>query len=409
MGSLSSFNNKDAAKINFDSRFFLIVSITLIATSGVFSINPIIPNIAQSLNVPTEQIGMLMTSFLIPTTFGCFIFGALADRIGTKKILIPSLILFGLAGILCASANSFRSLLEWRFLSGIGAASLEALELTLISELYSGKMLTSAMGINSAMIGVAATIYPILGGMLAEFSWRYVFLLSALAFPVAFLVATKLKLSNKSHKTEKVNLKVYFQTTWKNVKNPQVLGLLITVFSMFIIELGACYIFLPVYMQKSLGASSAEIGILLASESIAFALVASQLALLTRWLNEKTLISLGFVICAIALLIIPIIHSVWLILIPSFLFGISQAISLPPLQAMLAEKAPEGYRGGFMALNVTVQSFGRALGPLFSGITFGVVGIQGVFYANAALAIITIVILNLLFTRKDKTYKHCKI
>ena len=68
MGSLSSFNNKDASRINIDSRFLLIISISLIATSGVFSVNPIIPNIAQSLNIPTQQVGMLMTSFLIPTT-----------------------------------------------------------------------------------------------------------------------------------------------------------------------------------------------------------------------------------------------------------------------------------------------------------------------------------------------------
>jgi MFS family permease len=385
-------NRKDTSKINIDRKLLLIISISLIATSGVFSVNPIIPNIAQSLNIPTEQIGMLMTSFLIPATFGCLIFGALADKLGIKKILIPSLLLFGIAGVLCASANSFRSLLEWRFLSGIGAASLEALELTLISDLYSGKMLTSAMGINSAMIGVAATFYPIVGGILAELSWRYVFLLSILALPVAFLIATKLKLPTKPHHIEKVNLKQYFQTTWKNIKNPQIFGLLFTVFSMFIIELGACYIYLPVYMKTSLNASSAEIGILLSFESIAFALIASQLGLLTRWLNEKNLVSLGFALCAVALLIIPIIHSIWLLLLPASLFGISQAFSLPPLQSMLAAKAPEGYRGGFMALNVTVQSLGRALGPMFSGITFGTLGIQGVFYLNAALAILTIVL-----------------
>jgi MFS family permease len=407
MSSLfQKINKKNATNIAFDGKLFMIISISLIAISGVLSINPIVPIIAQSLNIPPQQIGMLMTSFLLPTTFGSFIFGALADRIGRKKILIPSLLLFGIGGILCASATNFRSLLEWRFFTGLGSASLESIELTLISDLYSGKMLTSAMGINAAMIGVASTIYPIIGGMLAEFSWRYVFLLSLLAFPVSLLIATRLKLPNKQNSTQNLDLKTYFKTTWENIQNPQVIGLLLTVFSMFLIELGAFYIYLPVYAATTLHASSAEIGIILSIESIAFAIAASQLGLLTRWFSEKNLISCGFLFCGLSLLVIPTIHGTWSLVTPCVVFGISQALALPSMQSMLAAIAPEGYRAGFMALNVTVQSLGRALGPLFAGVSFGFWGIQGVFYVNALLAILTSVIFNLLLSYKSRQIAH---
>lgn len=405
--SSKAVNSKHGNHIQIDKNFFLIICISLIATSGVFSINPILPNIATDLNIPPQAIGMLMTTFLLPTTVGSFIFGALADRIGRKKILIPSLIIFAIGGILCALANNFRSLLEWRFLTGIGAASLESLELTLISDLYSGKMLTTAMGINAAMIGVAATIYPLIGGALAAISWRYPFLLSVLALPLALLIATKIKLPEKEHHSQNLDFKIYLKTTWKSINNPLVIGLLFTVFSMFVIELGACYIYLPVYAGKSLGATGAEIGMILACESIAFAIAAAQLGLLNHWVSEQRLIIFGFLICAVSLLIIPAIHSVWLLIIPSIIFGGSQALVLPPLQAMLARIAPEGYRAGFMALNVTVQSLGRALGPLFAGITFSAWGMEGVFYASAALAIITVLVFSLLV--KIRTPKPSRI
>jgi MFS family permease len=407
MSSLSKqINSKDANNFVFDSKFFLIISISMIAISGVLSINPVVPKIAQSLNVAPQNIGMIMTIFLIPTTFGSLIFGALADRFGRKKILIPSLLLFGIGGILCASATNFTSLLEWRFLTGIGAASLEAIELTLISDLYSGKMLTSAMGMNAAMIGLAATIYPLVGGMLAEFSWRYVFLLSMLAFPIALIISTKLKLPTKQSSTQELNLKSYLNTTWKNIQNPKVIGLLFTVFSMFIIELGAFYIYLPMYAGTTLHASGAEIGIILSIESIAFAIAASQLGILTRLFSERSLISSGFLICGLSLLVMPSIHSTWSLVTPCIIFGISQAFALPSLQSMLAEIAPEGHRASFMALNVTVQSLGRALGPLFAGLSFGVWGIQGVFYANALLAIITVIIFNFLFNYKTHSPRN---
>lgn len=402
MSSLSkNLPSNPSSNIKINCKFLLIICISLIATSGVFSINPIVPNIATAFNISPQNIGLIMTSFLLPPTVGSLIFGALADRFGIKKILIPSLIIFGIGGILCAFANNFRSLLEWRFLTGIGAASLESLELTLISDLYNGKMLTSAMGVNGAMIGVAATIYPLIGGALASFSWRYPFLLSVLAFPLALLIATKLKLPTQQKNTQHLNLKSYLKNTWENINNPQVFGLLFTVFCMFIIELGACYIYIPVYASNFLGASGTDIGILLSCESIAFALVASQLGLLARWFSEKSLIVSGFVICVLSLLIIPTIHNVWLLIIPCIIFGVSQALALPPLQSMLAAIAPEGYRAGFMALNVTVQSLGRALGPLFGGVTFAAWGIQGVFYANAALALITVVVFSFLLTKRS--------
>ncbi|WP_017317999.1 MFS transporter [Mastigocladopsis repens] len=396
----SKINIKNENRIQIDANLLIIVSISLIAISGVVAINPILPNIANSLNIAPQKIGLIMTTFLMPTTFGTLIFGALADRIGRKKILIPSLLLFGIGGILCAFANNFRSLLEWRFLTGVGAASLESLELTLISDLYSGKMLTSAMGFNAAMIGIAATIYPLVGGVLGGLSWRYPFLLSILAFPVALLISKKLKLASKQKNTLNLNLTSYLKDTYDNIKNPQVFGLLFAVFSLFVIELGTFYTYIPIFAGNYLGASGAEIGIIICCESLVFSFAASQLGFLANRLSEKSLILLGFILCGLSLLIMPTIHTIWGLIIPCIIFGVSKALAFPPLQAMLAGIAPEGFRASFMALNVTVQSLGRALGPLLTGIAYSAWGMQGVFYASAALTIITVIVFGSLLTSK---------
>ncbi|MBD2775482.1 MFS transporter [Iningainema tapete] len=399
--SLVITSTKKSDRIKVDANLLLIVSISLIAVSGILSINPIMPTIAKSFNIPPEQIGLVMTSFLMPTTVGTLIFGALADRIGRKKILVPSLLVFGIGGILCAFASNFRSLLEWRFFAGVGAASLETLELTLIGDLYSGKMLTSAMGFNAAMIGFAATIYPLIGGFLGSLSWRYPFLLSVLAFPVALLIFQKLKVASKQKNTEEnVNFSIYLKDTLHNIKNPQVFALLFTVFSLFVIELGTFYTYIPIFAGTHLNASGVEIGIIICCHSLVFSFVASQLGRLASRLSQKSLIISGFLLCGLSLLIIPAINNSWLLIIPSIIFGASIALALPTLQAMLAEIAPEGYRAGFMALNVTVQSLGRAIGPLLAGIAYSAWGIQGVFYASVALTIITVVVFGLLLTKQ---------
>ncbi|MGH7997912.1 MAG: MFS transporter, partial [Brasilonema sp.] len=171
-------NHKSVSNIYQDKNLYITIGVTLISVLGVMSLNPILPTIGKSFNLSPQQIGLIMTSFLVPIAIGTPIFGVLADRIGRKKILVPSLLLFALGGTLSAFAQDFRSLLEWRFLQGIGAASLETLSLTMIGDLYSGKMLTTAMALSASMIGISATVYPLIGGGLAQLNWRYTFVLS---------------------------------------------------------------------------------------------------------------------------------------------------------------------------------------------------------------------------------------
>lgn len=394
----SKSKSKSAGNIFQDRNLHIIISVALISVLGVMTINPILPTVAQSFNITPEQIGLIMTAFLLPIAIGTPIVGVLADRVGRKQILIPSLLLFAVGGVLSASAQDFRSLLEWRFLQGIGAASLETLELTLIADLFAGKMLTSAMAFNASMIGISATVFPLIGGGLAQLSWRYTFLLSLFAIPVALLVLTKLKLPKQQVSAADFKLNVYLNNTWSSINNRQVLGLMFAILSLFIIEFGSCFICIPILAANSLNASGAVIGVILACMELSLALFASQLGLFARKFSETTLVKVSFVICGLALLIIPAIHNVWLLIIPMIIFGAGLGIALPSMQTVLARLAPEDNRAAFMALNVTLQSLGRAIGPAVAGIGVGVLGIQGVFYASAGLAVVTFVLLNLLLT-----------
>ncbi len=166
---------KNSIKIYQDSNFQIIIGITLIALLGTGAISPILPSVAEDLNVSPEYIGWVISAFVIPITIGSPIFGILADRYGRKQILIPALFLFAIGGTICSLAPNFRTLIEFRFVQGIGAAPLESLILTLISDLYRGKLLTVAMAFNAMNIGLALTIYPLVSGGLTTWGWRYPF------------------------------------------------------------------------------------------------------------------------------------------------------------------------------------------------------------------------------------------
>jgi predicted MFS family arabinose efflux permease len=81
-----------------DKNLLIIFTVSLITFLVLASIPPAFPKIIQALNVPPQKIGLLISVFSLPSLVFGPIVGVFADRIGRKKILVPSLVLFGLAG-----------------------------------------------------------------------------------------------------------------------------------------------------------------------------------------------------------------------------------------------------------------------------------------------------------------------
>ncbi len=397
-----SGQKKSKGNIFQDKNLLIVVSITMIAILPLFSVSPVLPTIAKGLNISPTLAGLIMAAYLMPVAIGTPIFGVLADRFGFKKVLIPSLLVFALGGILCAFAPNFSSLIEWRILQGIGAAPLESLVLSIIGTLYTGKKLTAAMAVNAGAIGVGSTIYPTLGGVLAGITWRYPFALSLLAVPVALLILLKLKLPKQQNNPQKFEFKSYVKNILQSVQNRQVLALFLAVIALFMVEFGAFYTFTPIMAESKLGASSAVIGIVLTTNAISLTIFSVFIGLFARRVSEIRLIQVSLVIFSIALCLIPTVNSIPMLVIPCVLIGIVEALAFPSLQASLAKLAPQESRAGFMSVNVTIQSIGRAIGPVFAGIIFSFAGIQGVCYIGTATIAIALVGFNFLINSKSK-------
>lgn len=387
-------------KIYQDVNLQIIIGITLMAVLGSSSIGPTLPSLAEEFNVSPQHIGLVITAFVIPIAIGTPISGILADRYGRKQILVPGLLLFAVAGTICALAPNFRTLIEFRFIQGVGAAPLESLALTLISDIYRGKLLTAAMAFNATSIGLSLALYPLISGGLTAWGWRYPFLLPLLAIPLSFLVLFVLRVPQVSP-ADRFELSNYLGNIWRSINNRQVIGLLMAVVALFILLFGPYFTYIPLLADAELGASHFFIGIILASMALSLAFFSSQLGLFARSLSEVTLIKASFIVYAIALIVTPAIHQVWLLFIPSMLFGLAHGMVFPATQALLGELAPQEYRAGFMAVNATVLSLGQALGPILAGGMFTIWGMSGVFYSSSIFALVTLICLSFLLMKRS--------
>jgi predicted MFS family arabinose efflux permease len=372
-----------------DRNLQLIFGVSLIAVLGVGSVTPAFPQITEALKIPPQNIGLLVTAFTLPTVLLGPIIGIVADQFGRKKIIVPSLILFGIAGTACAFARNFHLLLFLRFLQGIGAASLLSLGVTLIGDLYTGAKRTTAMGYNASVSSIGTALYPTLGGALATMGWFYPFMLPLVAIPVGLLVWFLLK--NPEPKSDR-SLKVYLQNALKVLRNRQIFGLFFASAANFILLYGAYVTYLPILIKSSFKVSPFTIGLFLSSISVAIAFTSSQLGKLARRFSETTLIRASFVFYAVALAIVPFISNLGLLLIPTLLFGVGLGIGFPSIQTLLAALAPKDYLATVISVNGAFFGLGQTLGPLLMGLAYGIGGIDGVFYTGVSFAIATMIV-----------------
>ncbi len=366
-----------------NTNLHIIFSITLLAVMGVSIITPTFPLIVKEFDITSQEIGLLITMFTLPGIFLTPFLGILADRYGRKTILIPAIFLFGLAGGACAFTRNFNLLLLFRFFQGMGAASLGSLNVTLIGDIFHGQDRISAMGYNASVLSIGTASYPAIGGGLAMFGWFYPFLFPLLAIPLGLWIL--LSLTNPEPENSQ-KLSEYLQNTFRSIKQKKVIGLFLLNVLTFIILYGTFLTYIPLKLADSFQASPAVIGLIMSAASVTSAVTSSQLGNLSRHIKKNRLIQIAIMLYMVTLIVVTLVPSLWYMLIPAVLYGMAQGMNIPTLQTLLVGLAPIEYRAAFMSINGMILRLGQTLGPLVTGVAYGLMGIDGAFWGGAVVA-----------------------
>jgi MFS family permease len=368
-----------------DTNLQIVFGVTLMAVLGVTSITPAFPRIVDEFGIAPQEVGWLITAFTLPGVLLAAVLGLLADQFGRKKVLVPSLLLFAVAGTACAFARDFGVLLGLRFLQGVGAAGLGAMNVTIIGDLYTGRERNAAMGCNSSVLSVGTASYPAIGGALAMLGWSYPFLLHLTAIPVA--LAVLFSLDNPEPARPQV-LGVYLGQVWKAIASRRVVALFVVGVLTFVIIYGPYMAYFPLWLSGAFGVAPFVVGLVMSVSSLATAVTASQAARLAAAFSERTLIGVSCVLYGVALVAIPSMPNLWLLTIPVSILGVAQGLNMPSLMTLLAGECPMEQRGALMSVNGMVLRLGQTLGPLVMGGLFAVSGFGGVFLGGAGCAVL---------------------
>jgi DHA1 family bicyclomycin/chloramphenicol resistance-like MFS transporter len=160
--------------------FFLILLLGSLTALGPFSIDmylPGFPAIAKDLHTSVAKVSLSLSGFFIGISAGQLLYGPLLDRFGRKKPLYIGLIVYILASVGCAYANSIDALIVWRCVQAIGSCAAAVASVAMVRDLFPVQENAKVFALLMLVVGVSPMVAPTVGGYVTTaFGWHSVFL-----------------------------------------------------------------------------------------------------------------------------------------------------------------------------------------------------------------------------------------
>ncbi|WP_231390277.1 MFS transporter [Nocardia sp. CNY236] len=157
-----------------------IVSVgVLLSSLDLFIVNVALPDISagfaesklSGLSWVLNAYAIVFAALLVPA-------GRLGDRGSIRRTFLLGLTVFVVGSALCAIAWDVGSLVMFRVIQAVGGALLTPASLGLVLAASPPQKRAMAVRLWVAFAGIGAALGPVLGGVLVEFGWRWVFLVN---------------------------------------------------------------------------------------------------------------------------------------------------------------------------------------------------------------------------------------
>ncbi|MFD5397216.1 MFS transporter [Streptomyces sp. NPDC127097] len=381
-----------------------------------------VPSVTEDLRPgPVELLWIVDVYPLIAASL-LILFGTLGDRVGRRRVLLLGYGLFGLASAAAALAPNPQILMVARALLGIGGAMIMPATLSILRQVFPDRRERAvAIGVWSAVAAVGAAVGPVLGGFLVEnFWWGSVFLINIPMMAAMLLIGRWLLPESRGERNGPwdvigaivaalgvlgivlgvkrigsgaavvgpttllpivlgVLLLVLFVRRQRRRKDPLIdvrlfarpaFGTSVGCIVLAMLALVGLQLIAVQYLQLVLGLSPLETGLRMLP--LVFAAMAAGLtgSKMLQALGPRAMVSLGFVLTAVAVLCLTAMSAQdrpWLLSLGFVLLGFGfQSTLFGAYESMLSE-APAEQSGGAAAIGETSYQLGAGIGVALLG------------------------------------------
>jgi EmrB/QacA subfamily drug resistance transporter len=386
-------------------------------------VNVALPAIRADLGASFAELQWVIDAYALTLAATLLAWGALADRVGRRRVFAGGLVLFVACSALCGTAPSPLVLDLARAAQGVGAAAMFASSLAILANEFEGAERGLAFGVWGGITGAALAIGPLVGGLLTDGpGWRWVFLVNLpIGAALVWLTARSVP-ESRERRPRPVDLAgmatfgvACFLATYGLIRGNEdgwgsapiagslaAAGLLLVAFvaverrsaapmlplSLFRIPaftgtalvafaqsvaLYPLLLFMAIYLQEGLGLSATATGLRLLPLTLVLAAVAPLSGRLSvRW-PLRVPLTAGLVLIGVALLLMRAVDtgSDWTALLPGLLVGgLAVGTISPALAAAMVAVLPVERSGLASGINNTFRQLGIAIGIAGLGAIF---------------------------------------
>ncbi len=348
---------------------------TMLCAIGAFAIlsstmskSPVLPLFASSLGASSVEIGLIASASTLPGVLVSLPAGALSDRLGKKKLLLASAVLFATAPLFYLFVRTPLELALVRFYHGFATAVFGPVAMGMIGERFS-KDKGEKMGLYSTFTMLGRFAAPMLGGaIIFAVGFAGVFLVCALSGGIALLLSSfVLALDKNAEEITKDGVPLS-----ERVRAIASRGVLVTsaVEAVQYFCIGSVEVFLPLY-ALSCGMPEWLIGILLGIQVVATFFSKPIMGRMSDKSGRERMIVSGLAVCACAVVPMGMLGGLaggLLLAIPVVTFGIGVATVTASTSALVSDLAPKNAQGSAMGLISTIMDVGQMAGPIVTGV-----------------------------------------
>jgi DHA1 family bicyclomycin/chloramphenicol resistance-like MFS transporter len=175
---------------------------------------PALPALTGYFNTSASMVQLTITTSMLGIAIGQLFFGSISDKLGRRRPLFASFLLYLLATVGCLLSPDIYILIGCRLLQGLGAAGSIVIARSIASDWFLGKELLKFLALIAAVQGIAPIVAPVAGGVLLLFTdWKGIFLflglLGLLTLCLSFYLKESLPADNRAKGSVYASFKLF--------------------------------------------------------------------------------------------------------------------------------------------------------------------------------------------------------
>ena len=151
-----------------------------------------LPSIQRDLSIDAAGLEWTTLSYMVASAAIAIPAGALADRLGKRRVYVAGIVLFAIGSVLCALSPQIYALILGRTIAGVGGATVAVLAMAMLASSVPRSQIPRIVGLWAAVSSSAAVIAPALTGLIVEsIGWRWFFGMNVVPLLLAAVIVTR--------------------------------------------------------------------------------------------------------------------------------------------------------------------------------------------------------------------------